>query len=310
MIEGINLELGNVLYCRKLHILREKASMNDILTILIRISIPVFVISSMIGLGLSLTVKQIVEPLRDARLVIAALLANFVLVPLFVYGVATVLPISQDQRTALIILSLTAGAPFLPKLTSVAKGNVPFSIGLMLLLMVVTIFYTPLVLPLFFRTAEIHPLAIAKSLVIMLLLPLVLALFVRARAVAAAEKAQPHFARLATISLVVLTVGLVALHLKSILAMVGLPLVAMLLFLGGAMLLGFPLGGSSYGTKKVLALGTGQRNIAAAILVAVKNKNLGDQQEIIITMVAFAVIGLLVVMSCAKWMSGKFAGEQ
>jgi len=39
-----------------------------------------FVVASMFGTGLSLTVAQIVQPLKNARLVFVALVANFVLV--------------------------------------------------------------------------------------------------------------------------------------------------------------------------------------------------------------------------------------
>ena len=46
-----------------------------------------FVVSSMLGTGLSLTVAQIVQPLKNVRLVILALLANFVLVPLLAFGI-------------------------------------------------------------------------------------------------------------------------------------------------------------------------------------------------------------------------------
>jgi hypothetical protein len=41
----------------------------------------------------------------------------------------------------LILLATAAGAPFLPKLAEVAKGNIAFGVGLMVLLMVVTIIY-------------------------------------------------------------------------------------------------------------------------------------------------------------------------
>jgi predicted Na+-dependent transporter len=42
----------------------------------------IFVVTSMVAMGLSLTVPQIIAPLRNVRLVILALLANFVLIPL------------------------------------------------------------------------------------------------------------------------------------------------------------------------------------------------------------------------------------
>ena len=38
----------------------------------------VFVVTSMLAMGMSLTIAQIVEPLRNVRLVALALLANFV----------------------------------------------------------------------------------------------------------------------------------------------------------------------------------------------------------------------------------------
>jgi BASS family bile acid:Na+ symporter len=104
-----------------------------------RICILVFVISSMLSMGVSLTVAQIVTPLRDTRRVVLALVANFVLVPLLTYAVVLLIPVSEGQRIALILLATAAGAPFLPKLAEVAKGDIAFSVGLMLLLMVSTI---------------------------------------------------------------------------------------------------------------------------------------------------------------------------
>jgi BASS family bile acid:Na+ symporter len=61
----------------------------------------------------------------------------------------------------LILLVTAAGAPFLPKLTEVAKGNVAFSVGLMVLLMVVTIIYLPIMLPLLLDEVEVSPWDIA-----------------------------------------------------------------------------------------------------------------------------------------------------
>jgi BASS family bile acid:Na+ symporter len=39
----------------------------------------------MLAMGLSLTIKQIVDPLRNERVVLLALLGNFVLVPALAY---------------------------------------------------------------------------------------------------------------------------------------------------------------------------------------------------------------------------------
>jgi BASS family bile acid:Na+ symporter len=146
--------------------------MTEILETLAGLSVLVFVISSMLSMGLSLTVKQIVEPLKNIRLVILALVANFVLVPLVAYLITLVLPLDESVEIGLILLSTAAGAPFLPKLVEVAKGNIAFSVGLMVLLMVVTIIYLPLVLPLLLSDVAVNPWDIAQSLIVLMLFPL------------------------------------------------------------------------------------------------------------------------------------------
>jgi len=45
----------------------------DVLNAILQISLLVFVVSSMLAMGLSLTVSQIIAPLRNARLVVVAL---------------------------------------------------------------------------------------------------------------------------------------------------------------------------------------------------------------------------------------------
>jgi BASS family bile acid:Na+ symporter len=119
----------------------------DFLQALMNLSVLVFVITSMLAMGLNLTVGQIIEPLRNARLVILALVANFILVPILAYLILLIIPLDQGLATGLILMATAGGAPFLPKLAQAAKGNMAFSVGLMVLLMMVTIVYMPLVLP-------------------------------------------------------------------------------------------------------------------------------------------------------------------
>jgi len=61
-------------------------------------------------------------------------------------------------------LGTAAGAPFLPKLAQIAKGNLAFGVGLMVLLMVVTVGYLPLVLPILLPGVSVNPAEIARSL--------------------------------------------------------------------------------------------------------------------------------------------------
>ncbi len=138
-----------------------------------------FIVTSMLAMGMSLTMPQIIEPLKNVRLVALALLANFVLVPLVAYVIILVIPLEQDLQIGLLVLAVSAGAPFLPKLVQGAKGNIAFGVGLMVLLMVMTIIYLPIVLPLLVPDASISGWDIAKSLIVLMLIPLAIGLLVR-----------------------------------------------------------------------------------------------------------------------------------
>ena len=131
-----------------------------------------FVVSSMLAMGAGLTVSQIFEPLRNARLVMLALLANFVLMPLGALALAKVLWLDDPFAVGLLVLGCAAGAPFLPKLAELAKGNLAFSVGAMVLLMVVTVGYLPVVMPLLLPGVTVDPWNIARSLIFLMLLPL------------------------------------------------------------------------------------------------------------------------------------------
>src|SRR5262245_11649905 len=114
-----------------------------------------FVISSMLAMGTGLTVGQIVTPLRNARLVTLALFANFVLVPLGALALAKGLGLAEPLGVGLLLLACAAGAPFLPKLAELAKGNLPFAVGTMVLLMVITVVYLSIIVPFLLRVVPV-----------------------------------------------------------------------------------------------------------------------------------------------------------
>ena len=172
------------------------------------IGILTFVVASMAALGLSLSVGQIVQPLRNGRLVAMALLANFVLTPALAFAIKAVIPMEEGYAIGLILLATAAGTPFLPKLVQVAKGAVASSVGVMVLLMIATVVYMPLVLPLLLPGVAINPLDIASSLVVLMLIPLAIGLFIKSRYGTLAESLQPSLAQISNMGL---TLGFVAL---------------------------------------------------------------------------------------------------
>lgn len=267
-----------------------------------------FVLSSMLAMGLSLTVGQIITPLRNARLVTLALLANFVLMPLAAAGLAKLLRLEEPLGVGLLLLGSAAGAPFLPKLAQLARGNLAFAVGLMVLLMVITVGYLPLVLPLLLPGVSVNPAKIAGSLFLLMLLPLSLALVVRARFAEVAARVKPALDRLSNISLILLGLLITLANVNSVLAVFGtLGILAGLLFIAIGFAIGWFLGGPDVTTRRVLALGTSQRNIAAALVVG--SQSFSDP-KVVVMVVVVAIISLLILMPLSRQLAKHKSGEE
>ena len=270
----------------------------EILSKAIPVTMLVFVVSSMLAVGLSLTVAQILAPLRSVRVVSFALLANFVLMPLAALATARLLRLDQPLGVALLLLGTAAGAPFLPKLVGVAKGDLAFSVGLMVLLMVLTVGYMPLVLPLLLEGVSVDPLKIAKSLLLLMLLPLAVGLAIKARLEAIATRARPVLDRISSLSLVVLIVLLLATNIRNVVSLFGTRgILASILFLVVGFGIGWLLGGPGSDTRSVMALGTSQRNIAAALVVG--GQNFTDP-NVLVMVVVVAIVGLSILMPLSR----------
>jgi len=246
--------------------------MNEILVVLDKLALLTFIVFTMLGAGLRLTVQEIWEPLRNRRLVILSLLTNFVLVPLFVYLLLQVVHLSEPLRDGLLIMAVASGPPALPKLAHIVKGNIAFSVGLMMLLMLGTIVYMPIVLPLVVEGVQINSWEIAKPLLLMMVSPLVIGLFIKAKFSAIATTLQPILFKLSNAGLLLGLVVRLVVHTNDIIALLQTGAIFVCaVFILFSFSVGYLLGGPGVDTQRVLGVGTAQRNFAAALLVGTSN---------------------------------------
>ena len=198
-------------------------------------------------------------------------------------------------------MGLAAGAPFLPKLTQLAKGNLAFSAGLMVLLMVITVGYLPLVLPVLLPGASVNPIKIAQSLLLLMLLPLACALAVNAKFPVAAARVKPALDKTSSVSLILVFVLLIMVNFEHVLSVFGTRgILASILFVAAGYCLGWLLGGPAADTRSVLGLGTAQRNIAAALVVG---QNFSDP-KVVVMLVVVAIFGLVILVPLSRMLAG------
>lgn len=271
------------------------------------LAIIVFAVSSMMSVGLSYRIGLLVRPLRETRAVFRALTANFVLVPLLAVGIERVIPMEPPLALGLFLLAGSAGAPFLIKLASAAKGDLALSAALLVLLVPVTVLFLPFYVPL----AMAHPalrglsyvpssvLALGLPLLSTLFLPILLGLAVKAVAPRWAARLVPVGGKVATVALVVVIVATFGANLHELLRILKTAaLVAGVLLTLGAFAVGYLL--TRHERSAVLGLGTAQRNVAGAMVIA--SRDFTDP-DILLMVTACVLIGLLVLFPIAWLLS-------
>ncbi len=260
-----------------------------------------FVVGSMLAMGFSLTVRLILQSLKNLKIVALSLAVNFLIIPVVIIGLTSFLPFPEDVRIGFFILALAAGAPFLPKLAQFAKASIAFAVGLMTLLMVATVILLPIVLPFIIPEAAINPLDIARPLLLLMLFPLGLALLIRQRYESFAEHAAKLLNSVTTVSLLALLFLFFIVYWNPILSTFGTGTILFsVFFIAFALTAGYLLSAKNPDIKRVSGLGAAQRNITASILVA--SVNFSDKPLVGVTVMVVSLVALVFLMiSAGEW---------
>ena len=235
------------------------------------------VLAMAITAGLQVRVDEVVSALKRTRLIVVGLVASFILMPLITVILLHVFHPPPLVAAGFLIVSVCAGAPFAVPGTMIAKGDVPYAIGLMVVLATLSVVLAPLLLALLLArlpgagSLTIDYFGIAKTLLLSQIIPLALALaFHRWRPDLAARFAKPTAMIQNALVVAVVGCGLVAqfdqLAKFSLWAFGGM----LLLVLIGT-IVGWVLGGPDKQTRKALAFSTPQRNTGIAMVIASAN---------------------------------------
>ena len=263
-----------------------------------------FLLSSMLGIGLTLTWTRLVTPLSELRVVLLALGLNFLIAPALAWALALIIPLERGYAIAVFLLSIAAGAPFLPKLSEAAHADVGLAVSLMALLTLATIIVMPLALPILVQGLQADAWSIARPLLVMILLPLLAGMLIKKRVPNFAAKSATPLKLLGNLSLLLLFVLLIVANLPVLITVLGsgVILVAILYFLG-LFASAWVIGGAD--ARGVLALGTSARNFGAALVPAASNFN---DPKVTIALIVNAIVGLILAFAAAAWLRRRATG--
>ena len=160
--------------------LRIEDTMNDMITLLLKFSLVIFMAGNLLNMGLRLHLQEALNGLQDLRFAAWSLIYGFILVPALAVVLTQIIPLELPYAAGLMLLAMTPCAPFLPMVVEVARGDMAFAAAFMLLsLFIVTIFYLPMAVPFLVTDLNIDSWSIAKPLLLLQLAPLVVGVAVR-----------------------------------------------------------------------------------------------------------------------------------
>ena len=146
---------------------------------------------SLLDMGLRLNLKDAIQGLRNFRFVAHTLVWSFVFCPALAYLITRVIPMDPPYAIGMLLLGMAPCAPFVPMLVEKAKGDLGYTAAFMLLASVGTVICMPVTVPLLTKGLSASPWAIAKPLLIVVLIPMAAGVIFRRRSEPVRRKFSP-----------------------------------------------------------------------------------------------------------------------
>jgi BASS family bile acid:Na+ symporter len=239
----------------------------EICTIVMKISLVFFMAGNLMEMGLRLNLPDAIKGLKDTKFVIYTLLWGFVLGPVIALVISRIMPIDEALAVGLILMSLAPCAPFVPIFVTKAKGDLGYTAAYMFLVAIGTIILMPIGVPLLVKGLTVTAWAIARPLIIMILIPLLIGMAIRGRSLKTADLMQPVVKKITMVFTVLVFVLLIIIYFKGIVSVMGsLAIATQLIFFFALTTLSYVSGfGLKHEQKIVLSIGNSTRNLGAAV---------------------------------------------
>jgi BASS family bile acid:Na+ symporter len=274
----------------------------------------IFTVSNLAAMGLQVRLPEVSVALRNKKSLILIFVWGWVVGPAFGYLITQVIPLAEPYVVVVFLASLAPVAPFLQQMVAKARGDMGFAGALVPLVMVGTVVLMPLMAPLLIKGVTISTSALAKPLLLTILLPLIIGAAIRHYADKGATRIFPAVSVIAKLSTLATIVSCLVLYGSSMLDTAGtFALLSMTLFMVGMGLITYRFGfGMKQNQRSVMALGMGTRNIAAVLAAALAIPN-GDPLIVTMTImwtlwsVVLAAIGakIFAKLACATPVGGE-----
>jgi bile acid:Na+ symporter, BASS family len=268
-------------------------SADQLLTALFNAGIVISVGATVLSLGMTFTVAQLLAPLRRRGLVVAMVALNAVVIPAIAWGVAKGLPINEAYVGGLVLATLGAGSAAGIKAAQLAKNaDLALAVSIVVVLQLVNIVSVPIWAGQVVSGASLSAWDILKSLLLLVLIPLIVGLVVKVRYPDRAAEWTGGLVKIANLALVVAIAAGISVNWQTIVDLLGSwVLVASLLVIAIALALGVLLGGKNVQTRTTTGLVSGMRFGSLGLIII--GSQLGGNPDYLGPALVFALLDVL-----------------
>jgi predicted Na+-dependent transporter len=197
-------------------------SAEQLLTHLFNAGVAVSIISTVLALGMSYRVAELVAPLRRVWLVGLMILVNSVLVPAAAWGIAKALPIDDAAVTGMTLAVLGAASAAGLKATQLARrADLALAVSLVVVLQLANLVAVPLWAGQVVSGASISASSILGNLLLLVLIPLAIGLVVRSRYAERAASWQVELAKASNLALGIALIAGISVNWQAIVSLFG-----------------------------------------------------------------------------------------
>ena len=274
--------------------------MAEILEVVLKISIMVFMVGNMAGMGAELAMGEGLAALRNVRFMVMTVVWGWVLCPSFAYLLAKIIPMEQPYAIGLILIGMTPCAPFMPMMVKKARGDLGYTGAMTLLAAIGTVAFMPFAVPRMVPRLTADAWLIGKPLLFFVLVPFLMGMAVKHFAEPVASRLYPLVKKTTDIITIVMLVAMAIAYGKGFIGSIGSYAIGTLvLFVGVVTLATAWLGfGLKQGQKSVLTIGMGTRNIGAAIAPLMTTQ--ADSRSVVLVALGIPVT-LIFSFLAARW---------
>lgn len=253
--------------------------------------------SLMLGMGLNLTIHEVLYLRTKPGLLLRALLASFVLVPVVAIAVTQIFPLPAPVRIGIILMAITPGAPLIYQKVSKMKWNSALAASYQVTISFLIILFLPFITVLFSHLypneGVITPLQVFKQVLSIQLIPLAIGLSFRAGIPDLADDLRDFVSRIGNGMFLVLAIVILLKGLDAVLEAGIIPILAITLIAVTSLAIGHFLGGQDLDTRATLAIANTTRNAGLALVISVLNFT---KAEILPTVIVYALISAFAVV--------------